>query len=115
VTERDLLQHRHLVVRETSERRDSQVSVLASEQRLTVSTMATRIQALCQGLGFAWTPALKIQRELEAGLLKPLQLKHDASRYIEMYMFFADEDGAGPATRALAEAIRQQAILYGSG
>ena len=109
VTERDLMQHRHLVVRETSERRNTTVSILASEQRLTVSTMATRIQALCQGLGFAWSPVLKIRRELDAGLLKPLPLKHDALRYIEMYMFFADEDGAGPATKALAEAIRNQA------
>ena len=29
-------------------------------------------------------------------------------RYIEMYMFLADEIGAGPATRSLAEAIRER-------
>ena len=106
VTDKDLKQHRQLVVRETSERRDSRVAWLGAEQRLTVSTMGTRIQALCQGLGFAWSPVLKIQKELDAGLLKPLPLEHGGERYIEMYLFLADEIGAGPATRALADAIR---------
>ncbi len=73
--------------------------------------MGTRIQALCQGLGFAWSPVLKIQRELKAGLLKPLPLAKGGTKYIETYMFFADEDGAGPATLALAEEIRNQVSL----
>ena len=105
----DLMQYTHLVVRETSEDRDSRVSLLSSEKRLTVSTMATRIQALCQGLGFAWSPVLKIRRELAEGLLKPLPMEYGASKFIEMYLFLADEDGAGPATKALAGEIRKQA------
>jgi DNA-binding transcriptional LysR family regulator len=114
VTEQDLMQHRHLVVRETSDRRGTDLGWLTVEQRLTVSTMSTRIQALCQGLGFAWSPVMKIRRELEAGLLKPLPLAHGDKRFVEMYMFFADEHGAGPATRALADAIRNQAALHTS-
>lgn len=115
VTEQDLLQHRHLVVRETSDHRSTAVGWLTAEQRLTVSTMATRIQALCQGLGFAWSPVMKIQNELEAGLLKPLSLAHGEKRFVELYMFFADEHGAGPATRALAHAIYKQVSLQASG
>ena len=71
--------------------------------------MATRIQTLCQGLGFAWSPVLKIRRELAEGLLKPLPMEYGASKFIEMYLFLADEDGAGPATKALAGEIRKQA------
>lgn len=111
ITEQDLMQHRHLVVRETSEHRSTDMGWLTVEQRLTVSTMGTRIQALCEGLGFAWSPVMKIHNELEAGLLKPLPLAHGDKRFVEMYMFFADEDGAGPATRALADAIYKQASL----
>lgn len=114
VTEQDLLQHRHLFVRETSDHRSTDLGWIDVEQRLTVSTMATRIQALCQGLGFAWSPVLKIQNELEAGLLKPLSLAHGEKRFVEMYMFFADEDGAGPATLALADAISKQISLQAS-
>ena len=108
VTDQDLKQHRQLVVRETSNRRESRVAWLGAEQRLTVSTMGTRIQALCQGLGFAWSPVLKIQKELDANSLKALPLEHGGERYIEMYLFLADEIGAGPATRSLAQAIRKR-------
>ena len=68
--------------------------------------MGTRIQALCEGLGFAWSPLLKITRELEAGLLKPLPMKQGASRFADLYLLLTDEDGAGPATRAMANQIK---------
>ncbi|MCW8926520.1 MAG: LysR family transcriptional regulator [Xanthomonadales bacterium] len=108
LTDRDLQQHRQLVVRDSGERRDLNVGWLRTEQRLTVSTMGTRIQALCQGLGFAWSPLLKIRGELERGLLKPLPLEHGARRYADLYMVITDAEGAGPATLAMAEAIRRQ-------
>jgi len=108
VTDRDLRRHRQLVVRDSGERRNYKVGWLGSEQRLTVSTMGTRIQALCQGLGFAWSPLMKIRRELEQGLLKPLPLEHGSRSYADLYLVITDAEGAGPATRALAGLIRQQ-------
>ena len=108
VTDRDLRLHRQLVVRDSGEHRNLKVGWLGSEQRLTVSTMGTRIQALCQGLGFAWSPLMKIQRELEQGLLKPLPLEHGSRQFADLYLVITDAEGAGPATRALAELIRQQ-------
>ena len=106
VNENDLRQHRQLVVRESGEKRSFDTRWLGSEQRLTVSTMETRIRALCEGLGFAWSPLLKITRELEAGLLKPLPMKQGASRFADLYLLLTDGDGAGPATRAMANQIR---------
>jgi DNA-binding transcriptional LysR family regulator len=108
ITDRDLRKFRQVVVRDSGERRDSDVAWLVSERRLTVSTMSTRIQALCQGLGFAWSPLLKIQRELKQGLLKPLPLEHGSRQYADLYMIITDAEGAGPATRALADMIRKQ-------
>ncbi|MDJ0958157.1 MAG: LysR family transcriptional regulator [Arenicellales bacterium] len=108
LNERDLSQHRQVVVRESSERRDQSAGWLGSEQRLTVSTMGTRIQALCRGLGFAWSPVIKITRELEAGLLKPLPLEKGSTRFVVLYLVMADEQGAGPATRAMARHIETQ-------
>jgi len=108
VTDRDLRQYRQVVVRDSGTRRDTEVSWLVSERRLTVSTMGTRIQALCQGLGFAWSPVLKIRRELEQGWLKPLPLEHGLTRFAEIYMIITDAEGAGPATLALAGMIRKQ-------
>jgi len=111
LTDNDLMQHRQLVVRDSGERRDLNTGWLRTEQRLTVSTMGTRIQALCEGLGFAWSPLLKIHRELEQGLLKPLPLVQGASKYADLYMVITDAEGAGPATLAMAEAIRRQVKL----
>lgn len=108
VTEDDLRQHRQLVVRESDPRRATDPSWLVSEQRLTVSTMSTRIQALCQGLGFAWTPGLKITRELESGLLKPLPMARGVKQVASVYLVIADQEGAGPATLALERRIREQ-------
>lgn len=109
ITDRDLHQHRQLVVRDSGEHRNLKAGWLGSEQRLTVSTMGTRIQALCQGLGFAWSPLLKIRRELEQGLLKPLPLKNGLHQYADLYMVITDAEGAGPATLALAGLIRRMA------
>ena len=111
ITERDLRQHRQLVVRDSGERRDLNVGWLGTEQRLTVSTMGTRIQALCHGLGFAWSPPLKIRTELRQGLLKPLPLEHGSRKYVDLYLVMTDAEGAGPATLAMAEAIRRQVRL----
>jgi DNA-binding transcriptional LysR family regulator len=108
ITDRDLHQHRQLVVRDSGERRDLEVGWLGSEQRLTVSTMSTRIQALCEGLGFSWSPLMKIRRELKQGLLKSLPLAHGSRKYADVYLVITDAEGAGPATRALAGLIRQQ-------
>ena len=108
ITDQDLRQHRQLVVRDSGERRNLTVGWLGSEQRLTVSTMSTRIQALCQGLGFAWSPLLKIRRELEQGLLKSLPLEHGSRQYADLHLVITDAEGAGPATLALAKFIRQQ-------
>ena len=111
ITSRDLRKYRQLVVRESGEQRNSMGGWLGSEQRLTVSTMSTRIQALCEGLGFSWSPILKIQHELEQGLLKPLSLQHGSRNYADLYLVITDAEGAGPATRALAGLIRQNVKL----
>jgi DNA-binding transcriptional LysR family regulator len=108
VTESDLRRHRQLVVRETDPRRTSGAGWLGSEQRLTVGTLATSIQALCQGLGFSWMPRLKIARELSSDLLKVLPMERGSRRMASVYLVFADREDAGPATTGLAKHIRKQ-------
>lgn len=111
VTEEDLHGHRQIVVRESDPRRETNPSWLASEQRLTVSTMSTRIQALAHGLGFAWSPRLKITSELASGQLKPLPLEHGARRVASVYLVLADTQGAGPVTLAMADHIRERVAV----
>jgi len=51
---------------------------------------------------------LKIRRELDQGLLKPLPLEHGSRQHADIYMIITDAEGAGPATLALAGMIRNQ-------
>jgi DNA-binding transcriptional LysR family regulator len=105
LTLRDLRQHRHLVVRETSPERANPTAVEVT-QRWTVSHIATAIEAATHGYGFVWLPEDRIRDELAAGTLKPLPLA-GAERFAELYLIFADREHAGPGTLRLAEIIRE--------
>lgn len=107
LTLQDLHAHRHLVVRDSSTRRNKNVYTVDVEQRWTVSNMSTSILAARAGYGFAWYPEEKIREELTAGTLKPLPLRDGAERWVEIYLIFADRDSAGPGIVRLAEIIRE--------
>ncbi|MGH7819517.1 MAG: LysR family transcriptional regulator, partial [Candidatus Binatia bacterium] len=107
LTMKDLRKHRHLVVRDTSVRRDRRGAILESEQRWTVGHMATSLQGARMGFGFAWYPEEKIREELESGQLKVLPLKDAAELFVEIYLVVADPEGAGPGVRRLAEILRE--------
>lgn len=105
---RDLRQHRHIIVRDSSARRDKKARTLDAAQRWTVSHMSTSIGAVSRGYGFAWLPEDKIRAELQSGELKPLEFCDQQLRTQALYLAFADRAGAGPGTLRLAEIIREQ-------
>src|SRR5438270_807404 len=104
LTLRDLRQHRHLVVRESSPERANPTSVDVT-QRWTVSHIATAIEAARAGYGFVWLPEEKIRDELAAGALKAIPLREGGQRFADLYLVFADREHAGPGTLRLAEII----------
>lgn len=103
----DLRRHRQIVIRDSGMLRKREAGWLGAEARWTVSNKATAIRAVCQGLGFAWYPQSMIRTELDDGTLKPLPLRHGASRLADLYLILPDPDFAGPATLRLAEILRQ--------
>jgi len=106
LTMRDLRQHRHLVVRESSAERPTTTS-LESTQRWTVGHLSTSIEAARAGYGFAWLPEEKIRADLQQGLLRPLPLRDGGDRFEDVYLIFADREHAGPATLRLAQILRE--------
>jgi DNA-binding transcriptional LysR family regulator len=108
ITMRDLRKHRHLVIRDSSTRRDKKSATLEVEQRWTVTNLSTSIGAVSRGHGFAWLPQDKIRAELDEGQLKILPLRGGRERVAQLYMFFADADAAGPGTRRLAQIVREE-------
>ncbi|WP_415898955.1 LysR family transcriptional regulator [Neptuniibacter sp. QD48_11] len=104
---KDLRLHRQLVIRDSGSR-DVDSGWLGAEQRLTLSNFTTSIAAACRGLGYAWYPSLKIEKELEQGLLKPLPLNAGAKKSVQLNMIYAEGDYAGPATKLFGELLQKR-------
>jgi DNA-binding transcriptional LysR family regulator len=105
----DLSRHRHLIVRDSGSVRDRRALSVEVEQRWTVSHIATSIEAVSRGHGFAWLPEERIRAELAAGSLAPLAVEGGSERLVTLYLILADPDFAGPGVRRLAEIILAQA------
>lgn len=106
---RDLADHRHVVVRDSGAKRDRKAVSVEVDQRWTVGTIASSIQAVSLGHGFAWLPSAQIADELASGLLKPLPLREGRERQVMLYLVLAAPDFAGPGVRRLAQILREGA------
>jgi len=107
LTYRDLQNYRHIVVRDSGAKRDQRAVTVEVDQRWTVSQIATSIEAVSKGYGFAWLPEEHIRQELGAGLLKPLPLQEGAIREIPLYLIVTRSDFAGPGVKRLAELLKE--------
>jgi DNA-binding transcriptional LysR family regulator len=101
----DLRACRQLIVRESGSERRTRLTVEAT-QRWTVSHMATSINAVRLGYGYAWLAEEKIREELAAGTLKALPLREGPERYAQLYLVFGNRELAGPGALRLAALIR---------
>jgi DNA-binding transcriptional LysR family regulator len=95
------------VVRGSGSKRDQRAATVEVDQRWTVSQVATSIQAVSMGFGFAWLPEEHIREELKTGLLRPLPLREGGTLEVPLYMILANPDFVGPGVRRLAEIIRE--------
>jgi len=107
---RDLRAYRHVVIRDSGTKRDQRAVTVEVDQRWTVSQVATSIQAVCMGYGFAWLPEEHISKELQTGILKPLPLKEGYTREVPLYLILANPDFAGPGVRRLADILTESVI-----
>lgn len=114
LTHRDLRAYRHVVVRDSGSKRGRRAVSVEVDQRWTVSQVATSIQAISMGFGFAWLPEEHIREELKTGFLKPLPLREGGIREVPLYMILANPDFVGPGVRRLAEIIRGSVEIYSS-
>lgn len=104
---RDLEQHRQLVVRDSAQHQSMDAGWLKAEQRWTLGHLDTSIDMLERGLGFAWIPVTRIRDALDAGRLAPLPLSAGGIREYPLQLIYSDRDRAGPATHAMAGALKE--------
>jgi DNA-binding transcriptional LysR family regulator len=104
----DLAAYTQAVVRDSGARQPRDEGWLGAARRWTVGNPETAVAMVHAGLAFAWLPRHRIAESLAAGTLIPLPLASGARYRSALYLVVADESGAGPATRALADCLRGQ-------
>lgn len=103
---RDLQPYRHVVVRDSGVKRDRSAVTIEVDQRWSVSDIATSIEAVSMGYGFAWLPEERIKNQLSSGILKPLPMREGGVRELPLYLILASPDFAGPGVQHLVKLIR---------
>lgn len=97
---------RQIVLRDSGQQEKKDVGWLGSEQRWTVSHVATSVELLRKNLGFAWLPVHAVKPYLDDGSLLPLQLPRGATRSNSIYLNFNDSETLGPVARAFIGYVR---------
>lgn len=105
----DLARALHIVVRDSGSMTPRDNSWVAGGQRWSVNNPATRMELICNGLGFGWLAEYKMQGQLADGTLKPLPLRVGQRRKLQLSLIVANPEAAGPATCRLANLIRKVA------
>ncbi len=106
ITFQDLEGQMQVVTRDSGRVQPRDAGWLGAEQRWTVGSLPTARTFVSSGLGFAWLPHHLIARELEEGLLKPLQMEQGGTRRPRFFLYSNKDKVLGPATQILIELIK---------
>jgi DNA-binding transcriptional LysR family regulator len=107
ITVDDLVHGQQIVIRDSGTVKPRDEGWLGAAQRWTVTGIETSISLVAGGLGFAWLPCHLIGPYIEANTLKPLPLREGQRRRGPLYLMYAQPELAGPATRELAQVLRE--------
>lgn len=111
LTHDDLAKQLQVVIQDSGRENPRDEGWLGAERRWTVTSLETALASVASGLGFAWLPEHLIQDSLQAGQVKPLPLHSGQRRQVLLYLVFTQPELAGPATRRLAEFVRNCPLL----
>ncbi len=102
----DLNRETHVVVSDSG-RRGIDSGWLNDTSRWMVSSADSARKLISSGLGYGWLPRAAIEMELASGQLVPLPLSEGQTRSEMLYLIYANAAQAGPATRQLAQILKQ--------
>jgi len=105
----DLINYRQLVTRDSARDQNIDSGWLEAEERWTVSNIATSVDMIRRGVGFAWLPVTRIQDLLQKGEMVPLPLENGGVRSMMLQLYYAEHDRCGPGVRHLAELLHRYA------
>lgn len=102
----DLAQHMHVVIQDSGEHEKMDVGWLSSQDRWTVSSIDSAMNAIEHGLGYGWLPSNRIIDAFDDRNLKPLLLEQGSNYKAFLFISFGHQKNVGPATRDLAQIIK---------
>ena len=106
ITSAVLAQHTHVVIKDSGHTEKMDVGWLSSQDRWSVSSIESALTAIEHGLGYGWIPTNRLIEPLGNGTLKPLLLEQGSKYKAFLFMSFGHTNNIGPATRELAEIIK---------
>lgn len=107
LTSRDLENELQVVVRDSGISDTRDVGWLNAGHRWTVTSLDSALEAVSNGLGFAWLPVHQVSPLIEQGRLAALNLREGQRYRADLYLVFGEPERVGPATRELADILRQ--------
>jgi len=106
ITMSDLNRETHVIVSDSGSKGiDS--GWLNESHRWAVASLESACKVISNGLGYGWLPELEIASQVAQGELKPLPLAEGQKHTGILYLIYKDVDVAGPATKQLAQILKQ--------
>jgi DNA-binding transcriptional LysR family regulator len=109
LTSADLEKQLQVVINDSGVMNKMDVGWLAAEHQWSVSRIETSVSAISHGLGFGWLPEYILHDEKNSSMLKPLKLREGGRFSASLQLVFGNPDFPGPASRQLADCIKQTA------
>ena len=106
LTARDIADELQVVVRDSGITHKQDVGWLNAGHRWTVTSLDSALEAVRNGLGFAWLPVHQVEPLIADSRLAPLNLREGQRYLADLYLVFGEPERVGPATRELAHLLR---------
>jgi len=109
LTNHDLNRETHVMVSDSGSK-GIDAGWLSDAQRWAVNSLESARKIISSGLGFGWLPEIEIEQQLQNNELLALPLNEGAKHTALLYLVYADLNRVGPATKQLADILKQVSI-----
>ncbi len=112
LTIQDLNRETHVMVSDTGSK-GIDAGWLSDSQRWAVNSLESARRIISNGLGFGWLTESEIEQEFKNHELKALPLVEGGRHSAILYLIYADLNRVGPATKQLAEILKNVSLDKG--
>ena len=104
----DLAAHTHIVIRDSGRSAPRSDGWSGARRHWTVSSLSSSLEAIRNGIGYAWLPQHVVEKDLQDDTLRELPLLVGRRRSVMLYLIHANPETAGPAALILEKCLRHR-------